>query len=186
MIRATETTADLAKMLETLERVMPLFDNDNQIGVTARPGAEEPLRDAVGWIPDGVEEADYSKITEPFRDTVFERMLHELPFAYGRTRLMRMRPKSCLSVHADPTRRYHFALVTNPGCYIVEVTGENGKFHHIPADGRLYEMDAHRTHTAMNSGKKDRFHLVICPADPTRPDDAEPIGRRTRATAANS
>ncbi len=163
MIRATDMTADLAEMLETLERVMPLLGKNNQIGVTARPG---------------VEEADYSDVTETLRGTVFERLLRELPFAYGRTRLMRMRPKSCLSIHADPTRRYHFALVTNPGCYIVEVTEENGVFHHILADGRFYEMDAHRTHTAMNSGNKDRYHLVICPADPARPDGAEPLGRR--------
>ena len=116
MIRATDTTADLAEMLETLERVMPLFGKNNQIGVTARPGVEDQISDALGWIPDGVEEAASSDVTVPFRGTVFERLLRDLPFAFGRTRLMRMRPKSCLSIHADPTRRYHFALVTNPGC----------------------------------------------------------------------
>ena len=178
MIRATETTGDLDGMLETLEKVMPLFTKHNQISVTARCGAAEPLYDAVGWIPDGVAEADYSEITKPFIGTAFERFLKGLPFAYGRTRLIRMRPKSCLSIHADPTRRYHMALITNPDCYMVGVSGKDGSFHQIPADRILYEMDAHRTHTAMNSGNKDRFHLVICPADPTRPLDAEPIGRK--------
>ena len=180
MIRATETTAALSEMLETLENVMPMFGEFNQIGVTSRPDAPEPLRDAVGWIPNGVIEADYSEVTEPFRGTAFEHLLQKLPFEYGRSRLMRMPPKSCLSIHADPTRRYHYALVTNPGCYIVEVSGNAGAFHHIPADGRLYQMDAHRTHTAINSGKKDRYHLVICPANTGRPDDAEPVGRRTQ------
>lgn len=179
MIRATDIEGDLQGMLQTLESVAPLFAEHNQISVTARRGAAEPIYDAVGWIPDGVAEAEYSEITEPFLGTPFERFLKDLPFAYGRTRLMRMRPKSCLSVHADPTRRYHMALITNPGCYIVGVSGEKGSFHKVPADGRLYEMDAHRTHTAMNSGKHDRIHLVICPADPTRPEDAEPIGRQT-------
>ena len=155
MIRATDTTSDLSEMLKTFERLMPLFSKDNQISVTARPGVTDPIGDAVGWIPDGVEEADYSNVTEPYRGTVFERLLRKLPFAFGRTRLMRMRPKTCLSIHADPTRRYHFALVTNPGFYIVEVAEENGVFHHTPADGRLYEMDTHRAHTAMNSGNKD-------------------------------
>ncbi len=93
---------------------------------------------------------------------------------------MRMPPKSCLSIHADPTLRYHYALVTNPGCYIVEVSENTGAFHHIPADGRLYQMDAHRTHTAINSGKKDRYHLVICSANTAPPDGAEPVGRRTQ------
>ena len=81
MIRATYTTADLAEMHETLERVMTLFGKKNQIGVTARPGVEDQIGDALGWIPDGVEEADYSDVTEPFRGTVFERLLRELPFA---------------------------------------------------------------------------------------------------------
>ena len=133
MIRATDTTADLSEIVETFELVMPLFGKDNQIGVTGRTGVKDPIGDAIGWIPDGVEEADYSDVSEPLLGTVFERLLYELPFAYGRTRLMRMRPKSCLSMHADPTRRYHFALVTNPGCYIVEVTEENVVFHHVPA-----------------------------------------------------
>ena len=48
MIRATDTTADLAEILETLERVMPLFVKNNKIGVTARPGVEDQIGDALG------------------------------------------------------------------------------------------------------------------------------------------
>ena len=157
---------------------MQYFERYNQVGVTARIGVSEPLYDSVGWIPDGFAEGDYSEITEPFRGTTFETFLKALPFKYGRTRLMRMRPKSCLSIHADPAPRYHLALSTNPACYIIGVSGAEGLFYHIPADGRLYEMDAHKMHTAMNSSREDRIHLVVCPADSTRPDDAEPIGRR--------
>ena len=178
MIRAMDVYEDLNAMQEMLESAEPLFSEHNQISVTCRPGATDPLSDAIGWLPEEVAEADYSEITAPFVGTAVERLLLNLPFAFGRTRLMRMRPKSCLSVHADPTRRYHYAITTNPGCYIVGVKNETGTFHHIPADGQLYEMDAHKTHTAMNSGKRDRVHLVICPADPTRPKDAEPIGRK--------
>ena len=155
MIRAADKTFDLLEMLKTFERLMPLLCKDNQISVTSRSGVKDLIGDAVGWIPDGVEEADLSNVTEPFRGTVFERLFRELPFAFGRTRLKRMRPKTCPSIHTDPTRRYHFAIVTNPDFDIVEVTEEYGVFHHIPTDGRLYEMDAHRAHTAMNSGNKD-------------------------------
>ncbi|MEL0110218.1 MAG: aspartyl/asparaginyl beta-hydroxylase domain-containing protein [Rickettsiales bacterium] len=182
MIRETGIREELASLLATLEQVNPLFTEHNQIGVTARPGVADPLYDAVGWLPEGAAEADYSEINEPFLGTAIEDLLRKLPFAYGRTRLMRMRPKSCLSIHADPTRRYHFALITNPGCFIVGVSGDKGGFHHIPADGQLYEMDAHRTHTAMNTGNQDRIHLVITPADPTRPPNADPVGRRRLET----
>lgn len=177
MIRMTDVQEDLVSMIETLEQVKPLFSEHNQIGVTARPDADDPLYDAVGWIPEGAAEADYSVITEPFIGTAIERLLKKLPFQFGRTRLMRMRPKSCLSIHADPTRRYHLALITNPGCFLVGVSDQGGSFHHIPADGHLYETDTHRTHTALNTGNQDRYHLVICTADPNRPVDADPVGR---------
>lgn len=182
MIRQMDIQQDLTAIAAVLERVYPLFAEHNQIGVTARPGSKNPLYDAVGWLPEDAAEADYSDITEPFRGTAVEDLLRKLPFRYGRTRVMRMRPKSCLSIHADPTRRYHYAITTNPGCFIVGVTEGAGTFHHIPADGHLYQMDAHRTHTAMNSGNKDRVHIVICPADPTRPEDAMPIGRVAAGT----
>lgn len=181
MIRVTEVEQELAGIRDVVTRVYPLFDRHNQISITSRPDSDDPIYDAVGWLPDGAREADYSMVTEPFRGTAVEALLRKLPFRYGRTRLMRMRPKSCLSIHADPTPRYHYAITTNPGCFIVGIGDGAGTFHHIPADGRLYEMDAHRTHTAMNSGKEDRVHLVICPADPTRPSDSAPIGRVTSA-----
>ncbi len=180
MIREMEVREDLAAMKSVVESVYPLFARHNQIGVTARPAPpdnREMLYDAVGWLPEDAAEADYSMLTEPFRGTVIERILQNLPFEHGRTRLMLMKPKSCLSMHADPTRRYHFAITTNPGCYMAGMTGETGTLHHIPADGKLYELDAHLTHTAINSGDTDRVHLVICPADPARPVDARPIGR---------
>ena len=177
MIRVTDVRQDLASMVAVLESVSPLFAEHNQIGVTARPNSKDPLFDAVGWLPEGAAEADYTVITQPFRGTAIESLLKKLPFQYGRTRLIRMRPKSCLSIHVDSALRYHFAITTNPGCYIVGLSDREGTFHHIPADGRLYEMDGYRTHTAMNSGNQDRVHLVICPADQTRPADAEPVGR---------
>ena len=39
--------------------------------------------------------------------------------------------------------------------------------HFLPVghvDGFLYEMDARRTHTAINASREERIHLVICDA----------------------
>lgn len=180
MIREMEVQSDLEALISVIETVYPLFADRNQIGVTSRPTPpdnRDPLYDAVGWLPDDAMESDYSMITEPFRGTVIEQILDDLPFEYGRTRLMLMKPKSCLSMHGDPTRRYHFAVTTNPGCYMAGMPGPIGTLHHIPANGKLYELDAHLTHTAINAGDTDRVHLVICPADPVRPVDSVPIGR---------
>ncbi len=177
MIRPTEITHDLTAMREVLKRVRPLFNGREQISVTSRPGAPEPLFDAVGWLPEGASEADYCVLNEEFRGTAIEALLDKLPFRFGRTRLMRMAPKSCLSIHADPTARYHYAIVTNPGCYLVEMDERGGIFYHIPADGRLYHMEAWRTHTAVNTSTEERFHLVICAVDESRTDVR--VGRTT-------
>jgi hypothetical protein len=77
---------------------------------------------------------------------------------------MTMAPKSCLSIHWDSSRRWHYAIDTNPSCFLIHMDGEVGHFHHIPADGYVYEMDARLTHTAMNASKKPRLHLVIADA----------------------
>ena len=164
MIRRTDTHADLDAMRAVLERVYPLFDGHAQLSVTCRADAEDRLHD-IGWLPDGARDSDYTVINPEFRGTVVEELLDKLPFPYGRTRLMRMAPKSCLSIHADSSLRYHYAITTNPDCYIIFKEGDTGTLRHIPADGHLYEMDARKTHTAINASRKERVHLVICALD---------------------
>ncbi len=164
MLRRTQVYQDLAPMRDVLKAVKPLFDDDNVISVTSRPGAEQPLKDCAGWLPEGVKERDFRIINSEFRGTAIEELLGKLPFEYGRTRLMRMPKKSCLSIHWDASLRYHYALVTNPACYLVFMDGGTGHFRHVPADGYLYEMDARLTHTAINASREARFHLVICDA----------------------
>ncbi len=177
MIRATEVKFDLAAMRSALAAVEGLFDEHNQISVTSRPGASDPLYDGVGWLPEGATEADYCVVNAEFRGTAIESFLATLPFPWGRTRLMRLPPKSCLSIHADPSRRFHYAITTNPDAYVVAVEGNAGVFYHIPADGCLYEMDTHKTHTAINAGRQPRVHLVLCDTDTEGLEGADPVGR---------
>ena len=177
MIRATDIEHDLAAVRAAIEAVEGPLKEHGQLSVTSRPGAEKPLLDALGWLPEDAREADYSVINEEFRGTAIEALLEKLPFRHGRVRLMRLAPKSCLSIHADSTRRYHYAVTTSPECFLVEVDGTQGRFHHVPADGRLYEMDARLTHTAINASRNPRVHLVICNADEDDALDPALVGR---------
>ena len=63
MIRAMDVHEDLNAMQEMLESAEPLFSEHNQISVTCRPSSTDPLLDAIGWLPEGVAEADFSEIT---------------------------------------------------------------------------------------------------------------------------
>jgi len=164
MVRRTDVYQDLASVRAAVADFIPLFDDDNVISVTSRPGARRPLKDHVGWLPEDVRERDFHVINPEFRGTAIEELLGGLPFEFGRTRLMRMAKKSCLSIHWDTSLRYHYAIVTNPACYLVFMDGEVGHFRHIPADGYLYRMDARLTHTAINASRDARIHLVICDA----------------------
>ena len=48
-----------------------------------------------------------------------------------RTRIMRMKPKTCLSYHYDRTWRVHVPLITNSKCFLLI----DGTAYHVPADG---------------------------------------------------
>lgn len=177
MIRATDIIQDVESVRRDVADVLDRLKEQGQLSVTSRPGASEPLLDAIGWLPEDASEADYSVVNEEFRGGAIEELLNKLPFRHGRVRLMRLAPKTCLSIHADSTRRYHYAVNTSPDCYLVEMNGPEGTFHHIPADGRLYEMDARLIHTAVNTGREGRVHIVICNADETQALDAGAVGR---------
>ncbi|MEE8505951.1 MAG: aspartyl/asparaginyl beta-hydroxylase domain-containing protein [Kiloniellales bacterium] len=164
MIKRTAIYQDLASVRAAVEAVAPLFDDDGVISVTSRRDTDRPLRDHIGWLPEGVRERDFTRINPEFRGTAIEELLDKLPFPFGRTRLMRMVKKSCLSIHWDTSLRYHYAVITNPACYLVHMEDDIGRFHHVPADGYLYEMDARLTHTAINASREARIHLVISDA----------------------
>jgi len=173
-LRRTSVTQDIDPVRQAIAEFLPLFGADNVISVTSRPNADQPLYDQIGWLPEGVRERDFRVINPEFRGTAVEALLHKLPFEFGRTRIMRMPKKSCLSIHWDTSLRYHYAVVTNPACYLVCMDDDVGRFHHVPADGFLYEMDARRTHTAINASREARIHLVICDAKDEGLTDGRP------------
>ena len=152
---------DIAKIQALVNERYHLFGDDNVLLVNSHPESVDPLRDFSGWLPDHISEDDFTVINEEFRGTALEDLLHQLPFPYRRTRLMRLPKKSCLTIHNDTCLRYHYAIKTNPACFLVHMRGNIGEFHHVPADGFLYEMDGTKTHMALNASKEERIHLVI-------------------------
>jgi hypothetical protein len=169
MITRTDLYIDVARIQKVLDSVLPLFQ-DNRLYVTSRPGAEDPLHDGSGWLPQGESEADYTILNEPFRGTAVEELLCLLPSAYGRVRFMLMPPKTCYSFHWDTTTRLHYAIITNPACYLMRRQGDTAVFYHIPADGYVYRMDTRMTHSAMNCSAEPRVHLVIANLNETGPE----------------
>lgn len=157
LISRTNFSFDPEKLSEAFEMVAELPQHRHAVAVTSKPGVENPLHDGTSARPD--EEMLYNVINAEFRGTYFEEILTSLPFPFGRTRIMWIPPQKCYPIHSDHSIRYHLALDTNDGAFILYP--EAGKLYHIPADGYLYKMDARVPHTAVNCGPLTRAHMVI-------------------------
>lgn len=76
----------------------------------------------------------------------------------GRIRIMRLKPKTCYTLHQDPEEfRYHIPLYTSSSALFI-VDNEVGK---MPTTGLLYRFKTNAPHTAVNASFHERVHLVF-------------------------
>lgn len=156
---------------KTLLSMTTWHPDDSQISLQHRKGDEEnPWHSGVGtigewqgdeWVP-YFDERDFNILNPQLENTYFAQVLRSMPFKPVRSRLMKMPPKKCYSIHVDETNRYHLALQTNYHARFIFTKAE--RIYHIPADGNIYWVDTIQEHTAINGGKEDRIHLVMLPA----------------------
>lgn len=102
-------------------------------------------------------ENDFTTMCSVFNNTLFEEVYTALTEHYniGRLRLMKSKPKTCLSWHTDTTCRLHFPVKTQTGCIMVI----EDECLHIPKN-EWYWTDTTVNHTAFNGSFEDRIHLV--------------------------
>lgn len=107
-------------------------------------------------------EIDFKYICNQFKYTVFEDIYKELCSKYkiGRVRIMRSKPKTCLSWHNDKTSRIHYPLKTQEGCFMLF---EDQVFH--LEKETWYITYTKNYHTAFNSSTENRVHLVASVLD---------------------
>jgi Aspartyl/Asparaginyl beta-hydroxylase len=177
---------DINELLVGLDQVLQICDwheDHNQIGLTHSLDQDTAgaWYDATGsltyaWGKDAFDEngnlrtnlrtrseQDFTRFVQEFSHTVWQDVYNKLSHRYrlGRVRLMRSRPKSCLSWHTDNEMRLHIPLITNPGARLVIEDSAN----HLVADGSVYLADTTKFHTAFNAGLQPRIHLVACVLD---------------------
>lgn len=107
-------------------------------------------------------EEDFSVLCKVFKNTKFEIVYNELKNRYniGRIRLMKSKPKTCLSWHVDTSIRIHYPVKTQEGCFMVI----DGEVKHLPQN-TWWQTNTVLPHTAFNASKEDRIHLVTVVLD---------------------
>jgi hypothetical protein len=74
----------------------------------------------------------------------------------GRIRLMRLKPRTCYSLHQDLTPRIHVPIITNPECFMII----NGEIKYL-SYGKVWWTNTLDPHTALNTSDRDRYHLLV-------------------------
>lgn len=150
----------------------------NQISVTSIPGFthnptlgcgslthnwDNKYTDSNGKIvvPDfdnPMRESDFTKICDIFKGSVFEEMYNNVNqyWHLGRVRIMKLKPKTCLSWHVDFNDRLHYPIKTQEGCLMVI----NDEVKHL-SEHEWWYTHTKLLHTAFNGSKEDRYHVVF-------------------------
>ena len=105
----------------------------------------------------GYKSKDWNVVNPLFKDTEFESLCER--FECYKMRVMRLWPKSMYSVHIDKSPRFHIALETNPGAFML--WPDSNTHIHMPRHTAWYTNTCPR-HTACNSGDVYRDHIVFC------------------------
>jgi len=105
-----------------------------------------------------LKETDFTELCTQFKGTLFEEVYRALTSQYniGRIRIMNSKPKTCLTWHQDNTKRIHYPMKTQVGCLMVV---EN-EVKHLEKNTWYLTETKHTWHTAFNSSKEERLHLV--------------------------
>ena len=129
-------------------------DWDNSVVVVDEYGNQKTV---IKEKENQLHEHDFKILCNQFKGTLFETVYNQLDIRYnlGRVRLMKSKSKTCLSWHTDAQTRIHFPIKTQEGCFMV--IGDEVK--HLSAN-TWWRTETKNVHTAFNSSKEDRIHLV--------------------------
>lgn len=152
--------------------------NKDQICINTVPGYEDDIHLGRGslhydWdnnykdesgkiiVPERQEkfkESDFSVLCNQFKGTGFDDVFSKVKRLYniGRVRVMNLKPKTCLSWHKDTHPRIHYPLKTQEGCLMII---ENETVH-LKKHEWVW-TDTTKYHTAINSSREERYHLVV-------------------------
>lgn len=161
---------DLQRLNEVFngQGVYSKIGDTGTISLMHRKGVEDPWLDGITKSvlkkndPLSFSEADFNQYNPGLAGTYFESVYRQLSEKFigkiGRVRLFKREVQTSSSLHQDLDVRFHVALHTTPGSFLV--FPNEGVFK-IPADGHVYLVDTTRPHFAVNADPNSvRIHMV--------------------------
>ena len=147
------------EILELVDRVGFQGPYKNQIICQSLTEGVEDWETGIGSIEELEvrQEQEYKYLQPSLTGSQIENLINE--FLAFRSRIMIIQPKSCYSVHGDPTPRIHIPIVSNKSCWMI--WPNNQVCRRMPT-GIIYLADTTINHTFINGGDKPRIHLVMC------------------------
>jgi hypothetical protein len=117
------------------------------------PTGKLPLKDHL------LKETDFTETCDLFKNTYIETVIDQIKnkFPIVRGRFMKMKHKTCLSMHSDKSKRIHIPIYTNENCMMIV----DSNIVKLPF-GKTYLVDTTYPHTAINASKDSRVHLDFC------------------------
>jgi hypothetical protein len=98
------------------------------------------------------------KISDEYKNTVWEEILNTLPFDIGEARIINLQNGTCYMSHSDIDDRYHLGL---KGQYSFLIDIDSKKMYSTIPDQQWYEMNAGIRHVAANFGSFERLQIVV-------------------------
>jgi hypothetical protein len=159
LFRPLEQYVDLGRLrAETWSLLADVpFDERNQICL--QTGGIDDWYEGTGAMPGGEDLSKFDEMHPKLKGTWWESFIKNLPYKVSRTRIARLPPRKCYSVHQDFHRTLHIAIHTNPKAYFLFVKEQ--RLIHISADSDIWYVDTKRLHTAFNGGDESRLHLMM-------------------------
>ncbi len=163
-----QVLAELSALAQRITET-PQFQKVLQFSVTSTKG--EDVFEGTGSLYDYSKKEftastdQFTELNSIFRGTSFETVYKQIQSAaenygvkIGRSRWMRLNPKTCLSLHSDLDEfRFHIPVKTNDKCFFVV----DDICYRMPEVGSLYLLNTTKLHTAVNASFETRDHIVF-------------------------
>ena len=133
--------------------------DQNQIAITSFDGKNVMVDNKFNEDYKRIPEIDLNYMNEWFKGKYTEEVINDLNKTYETTKWRFMRLTSerrAYSYHRDETKRLHIPLLTHEDCFFII----DEKLYKMNQEGKVYEMDTTKKHTALNLGWNDRVHMV--------------------------